>query len=324
MSTQGALPFLRHALLACAVGVASAAAADAGRIQVVFADPGASYTAYYADLERLTVAAGHSWLQHLAVGAPAVDLTVSIGFASMATATGRSATTGYVGSTASGSTLWSQGAAHELLTGVDPNGSAPDIEFLIGIDGYLQSELWFDPDPLTRSAAVPSHQTDAMSVLMHEFGHALGFNGWLDTTSAAATGSYLSTFDAFVQPMATPLGTALFFTGPQAMTVYGGPVPLTLGNYTHLGNDIAGMGLDLVPDLMNGVVFYRGERGEISALNLAILSDTGLNMNVTAVPEPGAAMLLLAGLLPMLMVVWRRRQGAALQITRPSAPGSRG
>ncbi len=325
MSTPGAAQFLRHALLACALCAGGAATADtAGRIQVVFADPAASYTPYYADLERLTMAAGNAWLQHLAGTAPAAELTVSIGFASLATASGRSATTGYVGSTGDGRTLWSQGAAHELRTGIDPNGAAPDIEFLIGIDGYLQSELWFDPDPLARSMAVPGDRTDAMTVLMHEFGHALGFNGWLDDAAGAVAGSPLSTFDALVQPMATPLGTALFFTGAQAMGVYGGPVPLTLGNYAHLGNEVAGLGLDLVPDLMNGVVFYRGVRGEISTLNLAMLADTGLHLNVTAVPEPGAAMLLLAGLLPLLMVVWRRRQGATLKITRPSAPGSRG
>jgi len=311
MWIPGALQFLRHALLASALGLATAAAAaDTGRIQVVFADPGASYSSYHAKLERLTVAAGRSWLQHLDGAAAVVDLTVSIGFASMPTASGRSVTSGPAGSTADGRTLWSQGAAYELRTGIDPNGAAPDIEFLIGIDGYLQSELWFDPDPLQRSAAVPGHQTDAMTVLMHEFGHALGFNGWLDAASGAAPGRFLSTFDALVQPMATPQGTALFFTGAQAMAVHGGPVPLTLGSYTHLGNDVAGLGPDLVPDLMNGVVFDRGVRAGILALDLAMLSDTGLPVTLTAVPEPGVAMLLCVGVLPVLTVVWQRRRRA--------------
>lgn len=306
MSTRQATPLLRRTLFACCL--AAAGAANATGIEVVFADPGASYTAYYADLERLTVAAGGAWLQQLENTAAGAELTVSISFASLATASGRSATSAYYGSTGDGSTLWAQGAAHELRTGIDANGAAPDIEFMIGIDGYLQDELWFDPDPLLRSAPVPEQQTDAMTVLMHEFGHALGFNGWLDGSSGAATGSHLSTFDALVQPMATPLGTVLFFTGAQAMSVYGGPVPLTLGNYGHLGNEMADYGRDLVPDLMNGVVFYRGVRGDISALDLAMLADTGLPVSALAVPEPGAVALLLAGLPLVGVAVWRRRR----------------
>jgi hypothetical protein len=65
-----------------------------------------------------------------------------------------------------------------------------------------------------------------------------------------------------------------------------------------------------VPDLMNGVVFDRGVRAGISALDLAMLSDTGLPVTLTAVPEPGVAMLLCVGVLPVLTVVWQRRRRA--------------
>lgn len=303
------MPRSAHCALAALLAVAAgAAAADVGaRIEVVFADPSATYSSYYADLERLTVAAGGAWLQHFA-SAPGAELTVGISFATLATASGRSATTAYAGTTADGGRLWEQGAAHELRTGFDPNGAALDVEIVIGIDGYLQNELWFDPDPRRRSAAVPGSQTDAMTVLMHEFGHALGFNGWLDGAPGALPGSDLSTFDALVRPLAAAGGPALFFTGALAVGVYGGPVPLTVGSFAHLGNSDASLGLDLVPDLMNGVVFYRGLRYDISALDLAMLADTGLSVAALVVPEPANAALLLVGLPLLGTALWRRRR----------------
>ena len=61
---------------------------------------------------------------------------------------------------------------------------------------------------------------------------------------------------------------------------------MTYGNSTHLGNDVPRPGSDLIPDLMNGVVFVRGDRYDISPLDLAIISDTGLAVNT--IPEPGS------------------------------------
>ena len=295
-------------LLPAAIAVA-ATAATAPRIEVVFVDPAASYSAYYADLQRTTVAAGQSWSQHFAGDFSGVELTVSIQFAALATSSGRSLGSGYFGATGSGVTLREQGAAHELRTGVDVNGALPDIEFTIGAIGYLQSELWFDPDPLRGSASVPDDRTDAMSVLLHEWGHALGFNGWMDGTTGALPGGYASSFDAQVAPLPGTGGMTLVFQGAQAMSLYGGAVPLTFGNYAHLGNSSGLGGADLIPDLMNGEVFYRGTRYEVSALDLAMLSDVGLPV-LAAVPEPGSAALMLAGLGVLVFAARRRRLGS--------------
>ncbi|MGC1274313.1 MAG: PEP-CTERM sorting domain-containing protein [Planctomycetaceae bacterium] len=133
-----------------------------------------------------------------------------------------------------------------------------------------------------------------MSVMLHELGHALGFNGWRDQfngtlpTNTDVDRQYASVFD----DLTVFDGSDFFFVGELAQAVYGGPVPLTFGNIFHLGNTLPRPGENLIPDLMNGVVFTDGVRYEISALDVAMLRDTGLAP--AAVPEPGS--LLLTGL----------------------------
>src|SRR4030095_3774097 len=52
-------------------------------------------------------------------------------------------------------------------------------------------------------------------------------------------------------------GSDLFFNGASAVALYGGPVPITYGNPHPLGNEAPRSGSDLLPDLMNGIVFTR-------------------------------------------------------------------
>jgi hypothetical protein len=68
-------------------------------------------------------------------------------------------------------------------------------------------------------------------------------------------------------------------------------VPLTYGNYHHFGNADPRPGSDLIPDLMNGVVFFRGQRYNISPLDLALLADVGV-----PVPEPTALTIVSIGI----------------------------
>jgi hypothetical protein len=76
-----------------------------------------------------------------------------------------------------------------------------------------------------------------------------------------------------------------YFTGLNAEDVFGGPVPLTIGNLYHVGNPSGpGAGLEVYPgDLMNGNIFYRGTRYDISTLDAAIFADLGLTTNLTDV-----------------------------------------
>lgn len=176
-------------------------------------------------------------------------------------------------STTNGINLYWRSAVYELQTGVDANGSDPDI--IITIDPtFLQNALWFDPTPETYDGDKPQNRLDAVSILMHEIGHALGFSGWRNWTTGELTGPNMLAYDQFVvRHDGLP-----WFTGPLARAVYGGDVPLTLGSPHHYGNQAGLPGSELVPNgLMNGISANFDGRAEISELDLAILQDMGLD-----------------------------------------------
>ena len=312
------MPRFRRLLLGASAWALTPLASQAG-IEVHFGDPLGLYANQYADIQRVAAAAGQDWMSHFPLPPSTATsptrtlptISVQINFAPIATATGRSTVSSQVGTTAAGLRLFEQGAAYELATGIDPNGDAFDVEITLGSSGYLQHELWFDPDPLQRLHAVPLDRTDAYSVFLHEFGHAFGFNGWRDGMTGALPGDYLSTFDAMVDEINLP-GGHLSFGGAHAVGLYGAPVPLTQGLYGHFGNVGPLAGAELQADLMNGLYFVRGSRYEITALNLAVLRDLGLPITAdavdvvaTEVPEPGS--LALASLALALLLTARHR-----------------
>ena len=196
--------------------------------------------------------------------------------------------------------VFRQGAVDTVLNGVHNPSGPYDAEIHIGTS-YLTDELWFDPNP-AKVDSVPIDKTDAESVLMHEFGHVFGFNGNRDQYTGNLLSDSESTFDALM----SFIDNFPYFIGPNAKNVYGGPVPLTVGNIYHVGNP-SGPGADLVTypaDLMNGVVFYRGTSPTISALDAAIAADLGL---VIAVPEPSPIAIFCVSLVVFwLTECWRR------------------
>ncbi|MBD2455573.1 calcium-binding protein [Nostoc sp. FACHB-87] len=241
---------------------------DALHFNITFNDPSGKFSAYYSAIKSHILAAGSSWDKYITGNA---DLEIVVNFSNPnPTATGRSLTSSFVYKKGTLS-VYEPGAVSEIRTGVDPNGATPDIEFNFNPD-YLVNELWFDPKPVARTTAVPINKTDAVSLLLHEFGHVFGFNAWKDNFDGTLSGNYQSTFDEKI----IFDGSNFFFVGKQATSVYGSPVPLTFGNITHVGNDGSRPGVNLVRDLMNGVKFYRGFRYSISSLNVAILKDVGV------------------------------------------------
>jgi hypothetical protein len=259
--------------------------------------------------------AGHRWAETLVIPGPR-SLQVTIFVGNIPTASGSSVTSVLVGSIG-GRDTYEQGAASELRTGIDPNGTAADANLTFGLT-YLRNELWFDPNPQARTATVPGDRTDAMSVVLHEFGHMLAYNGFADVNTGQPPETFWSVWDRWMIP-----GSPTRFSGPYVVASWGAMPDLTTGNINHWANpaqEINGIliepcadgmirwvggvpvprqciapassdaplsrdrvrdssinvGGNLIDQLMNGVVFYRGSRYDISALDLAVLRDVGL------------------------------------------------
>ena len=253
--------------------------------------------------------AGRRWAQVLQVsGARSIEIEVRVDNAAPRFTCG-SATSAFV-EMIGGRNTFEQGSAHEMRTGEDSNGPAPDVRVSVNT-GYLRDEIWFDPDPVARSASVPNNRTDGLSVALHELGHALAFNGWANGQGNAPA-TYWSTFDRWMLA-----GAPTLFDGPEVLQAWGSRPELTTDNIHHWANGPAppppvrakrvlwrdgvpvpmltceglpsadapasrdglfkgSLPPDLVYQLMNGVVFYRGVRYDIAALEIAALADAGL------------------------------------------------
>jgi hypothetical protein len=245
-----------------AIIVAATTVSAAITFPVSIKDTAGGNDAYYDRIRACVQAAGAEWARYL-TGSGSIEVEVEITLSAFGV-DGQSLATGFVRRSGDRDIL-EQGAAYELRTGIDPNGATPDVRIRI-YPSYLQPgdfNLWFDPDPTTRTAAVPPLMQDAISVFTHELGHAFVFNGWMNPTTGELPPSYMSTYDENVQFD----GSNFFFVGANAQASYGGPVPLEDHYPFHL--DHHG-----VADLM--ALIDLGTRSRISTLDLAISKDCGL------------------------------------------------
>jgi len=223
--------------------------------------------------EHITVAV-QEWMKPFAV--KDCTLEVEFGIKSWpARGTGRSfVSTSFQKTQVDGKNLTEEGAAHELRTGEDPNGEKPDIEMFF--DPVYFRTLWFDPNPRTRTAPVPDakqQKLDAYTVILHEIGHAIGFNGFRNQKTGVLPDKFMSVYDRWV----TFDGKNFYFNGPETKKHYGKPVLLahTNNNYHHVGEKGDNRDPSLATDMMNGIQFEWGRRYYITPLDIAMLSDCG-------------------------------------------------
>jgi hypothetical protein len=76
-----------------------------------------------------------------------------------------------------GKTLMMEGAAYQIAGKGAP--ADPGITIGLPVNDYLTAQIWFDRDAAGRSQDVPDGRVDAVTLFLHEMGHALGFNGRL-------------------------------------------------------------------------------------------------------------------------------------------------
>ncbi len=148
------------------------------------------------------------------------------------------------------------GTIHEILTGVDPNGSQPDIFVDISRE-VLQDNDYFLGD--FSNDNVPFNQFDLFSTLVHEYAHGLGFFSF--RTPDVPDNNSVATIDLLIQ---TAGSTGFQFIGENAQEVFGGPVPFSSGDPSHTAQFLNGI---------LGPFISPGSRIPLSPLDIAIFQD---------------------------------------------------
>ena len=157
-------------------------------------------------------------------------------------------------------------AKNELLTGRTHN-TVPITQTSLGIEMTTGKDMNGDLIDGTIYIAMNLNeffQYDTTSILAHELGHIIGFR-----TEAFDFDQDYSTWTSWDEFLTFPNGTKGegYFNGPEAMQVYGGPVPITgYYNATHP----AGIGSIMDP------TFGQGEVRLVGALDKAMLHDMGI------------------------------------------------
>ena len=97
---------------------------------------------------------------------------------------------------------WYSGALANALSNSDQNPSAPDINATfnlnLGTAGCLTNSPWYYGFDNNHGAGI-----DLVSVLLHEFGHGLGFQTFTDRSSGAPFNGSFTVYDRFLRDNST-------------------------------------------------------------------------------------------------------------------------
>jgi len=162
------------------------------------------------------------------------------------------------------------GVTAELRTGTDPNGDEPDV--VMGLQESSFEQMAFERGP---DGTIPEGQFDALTVLTHELGHALAFDGSINVGPERADG-VASAFDQHIRTDSIG-GSGFEFDGPNVRAVNDGPVSFGASDPYHIGVD---------GDLMVGGI-RPNETLELSRVDLAILADAGVPVSDSALSPAG-------------------------------------
>jgi len=192
-----------------------------------------------------------------------------------------------------GNVVFYSGLQHEILTGEDANAFEADASLFINSD--LLNSLWFDPTPNDRFDNRPMEdEYDFLGVMMHEFSHALGFNGYLEYLQSPVGGQGInqildfgiSRFDSLIEWNNNL--QQFEYIGSKTDGVYNqlgldGHLPLySEGNKT--GSDLyhygasSFSGTDVLDGYLMNADAKKGEVMTIALLDLAIFQDIGYFM----------------------------------------------
>lgn len=200
-------------------------------------------------IQQVTLDAANYWGRYINFGTATIDIRVNV-INLGATTLAQAGPDFFFTRVVNGAQVFQAGTILELQNGVDRNGGTADIDIDVNLTSVNGNEFFYGG---LANPNVPFSQFDLFTVLAHEIGHGLGFLSFDPTTATANRAE----FDLFK--------SGNFFTGPRAVALFGGNVPLQNGDGSHLNV------FDLLfPSISNGDRYF------VSALDVAILADAGL------------------------------------------------